>query len=115
MTMNTLRRPRVFAYIINTVGARYRLKGAVPWVSHGKVFFGPCKKRMRPDVQTGDYILGISGAGAGLPGRVLLWMKIDKRMTFKEAYDRGTTDIVFRALRGTAIHVRPRKLSFHSA
>jgi len=105
--------PRVFAYIIRTVGAGYRLNGAVPWVSGGKVFFGACKKRMRPDVQPGDYIMGISGAGAGRPRRVLLWMKVDKRMTFKDAYDRGETDKAFRDVRGTAIHVRPRNVPLH--
>lgn len=105
--------PRVFAYIIRTVGAGYRLKGAVPWFSGGKIFFGACKKRMRPDVEPGDYIMGISGAGAGRPRRVLLWMKVDKRMTFKEAYERGETDKVFRDVRGTAIHVRPRNVPLH--
>ncbi len=104
---------RVFAYIIRTVGARYRLTGYVPWVSQGKVFFGPCKKTMRPDVDCGDYILGISGAAGGNPRRVLLWMRVVERLTFAEAYDRGKTDSAFRAIRGKAIHVRPHKLVAH--
>jgi len=102
---------RVFAYIISSVGAGYKLTGFVPWVRQGKVFFGPCKKRMRPDVCPGDYIMGISGAEAGRPRRILLWMRVAKTMTFKEAYDMGRTDKIFRALRGTAIHVRPRRFA----
>lgn len=65
---------------------------------------------MRPHVRPGDYILGISGASAGRPRRVLLWMKVDERMTFKDAYERGETNKVFRDVRGTAIHVRPRNV-----
>lgn len=106
-------RPRVLAYIIRTVGAGYRLKGSVPFVSHGRVFFGACKKNMRPDVKHGDYIMGISGSAAGNPRRVILWMRVAETMTFREAYERGKTDKVFRAIRGTAIHVRPRGLAAH--
>jgi hypothetical protein len=87
--------------------------GAVPWVSSGRVFFGACKKRMRPHVKPGDYVMGISGAGH--PRRVLLWMKVDETMTFKEAYDRGKTDRVYRDLRGTAIHVRPLDIALYLA
>ncbi len=80
---------RVFAYIISTVGPDYRLIGSVPWVKEGKVFFGPCKKNMRPEVEEGDYIMGISPAGVGRQRRVLLWMRVDKKMTFASAYQRG--------------------------
>jgi|SRR5579862_6777633 len=107
--------PSVFAYIVTTVGPGYKLRGVVPWVSAGKVFFGPCKKRMRPHLKPGDYVMGISGSGAGHPRRVLLWMRVDERMTFKEAYNRGEKDKVFRALRGTAIHVRPLEVTVHVA
>lgn len=99
---------RVFAYIIRTVAAGHRLTGSVPWCGHGRVLFGPCKKRMRPEVVPGDYILGISGAGGGTPRRVLLWMRVREKISFAEAYRRGRTDHVFRAARGCAIHVRPR-------
>jgi hypothetical protein len=68
---------------------------------------------MRPDVEPGDYIMGISGATAGYPRRVLLWMRVDEKLTFKQAYDRGKTDVVFRAIRGDAIHVRPRRVAVH--
>ncbi len=97
---------RVFAYIIRTVGRGYRLTGSVPWVSRGNVFFGPCKKKMRPEVRPGDYIMGISGSGAGMPRRVLLWMQVSEVMTFADAYELGKKDRVFRSLRGPAIHVR---------
>lgn len=101
--------PRVFAYIIRTVGANYKLTGSVPWVKEDTVFFGPCKKRMRPEVKKGDFIMGISPAGVGKERRVLLWMCAKKPMTFAKAYERGETDRIFRLARGNAIHVRPRK------
>jgi hypothetical protein len=110
---NITRKPNVFAYIIRTVGAGYRLKGFVPWVSRKKVFFGACKKNMRPNVKRGDYIMGISGSAAGNPRRVILWMRVSETMTFRQAYERGKTDETFRAVRGTAIHVRPRRLAVH--
>lgn len=107
--MTSKEMPRVFAYIIRTVGRNYELTGCVPWVAHGRVFFGPCKKKMRPELKPGDYIMGISRAGAGKQRRVLLWMQVAKRMTFADAYLRGNSDWVFRAARGHAIHVRPRE------
>lgn len=99
---------RVFIYIINTVSAGYRLTGCVPWFGHGLILFGPCKRRMRPKVRKGDYILGISGSKAGRRRRVLLWMCVAKRVSFAEAYKRGEADEAFRAARGCAIHVRPK-------
>lgn len=107
--------PSVFIYVIRTVGPGYKLKGAVPWVFVGRVFFGACKKRMRPHVKPGDYVMGISGSDAGHPRRVLLWMKVDERMTFKEAFERGQKEKSFHALRGTAIHVRPLDVEGHLA
>ncbi|MBI4479121.1 MAG: hypothetical protein HY651_03770 [Acidobacteria bacterium] len=101
--------PSVFAYIISTVGKNYQLTGCVPWVTQGKVFFGPCKKKMRPLVRPGDYVMGISPAGIGEQRRVLLWMEVAERMTFAEAYERGRKDKYFLAARRHAIHVRPRK------
>ncbi len=101
--------PRVFAYIIASVGPNYKLRGTVPWVKKGKVFFGPCKKRMRPGVKNGDYIMGISPAGVGEQRRGLLWMRAEEPMTFAQAYERGETDRLFRLARGNAIHVRPKK------
>jgi hypothetical protein len=101
-------KPRVFAYVIRTVGPNYELTGCVPWVTHGTVFFGPCKKRMRPKAQSGDYIMGISRAGAGNCRRILLWMQVAEKMTFAEAYLRGNTSRIFRAARRHAIHVQPK-------
>jgi hypothetical protein len=105
--------PRVFAYIIRTVGANYKLTGSVPWVKEGKVFFGPCKKRMRPYVKKGDYVMGISPSGVGEQRRVLLWMRVGEKMTFADAYQRGETDRLFRLARRNAIHVRPRRGTHH--
>lgn len=101
--------PRVFAYIIASVGPNYRLRGTVPWVKEGQVFFAPCKKRMRPEMQPGDYVMGISRAGVGEKRRVLLWMHIAERITFAQAYKRGEADRLFRLARGNAIHVRPKR------
>lgn len=102
-------RTRVFAYIIASVGPNYKLRGTVPWVKEGRVFFGPCKKKMRPEMEPGDYVMGISPAGVGEQRRVLLWMRIAERMTFAQAYERGEIDRLFRLARGNAIHVRPKK------
>lgn len=106
--MASNRKPRVFAYIISTVSHGYRLVGCVPWVTNGRVFFGPCKKRMRPLVRPRDYIMGISPASVG-KRRVLLWMKVAETMTFADAFERGRHDKIFRALRAHAIHVRPAR------
>jgi hypothetical protein len=100
---------RVFAYIIASVGPRYKLRGTVPWVKEGTVFFGPCKKKMRPEMKEGDYVMGISPAGVGEHRRVLLWMRVHKKMTFAKAYELGGMDRLFRLARGNAIHVRPKK------
>jgi len=105
--------PRIFAYIIASVGPKYKLRGTVPWVKDGKVFFGPCKKRMRPEVRKGDYIMGISPAGVGTQRRVLLWMRAEGPITFAQAYARGESDRLFRIARGNAIHVRPKKGVHH--
>jgi hypothetical protein len=110
-----MRNPRVFAYIIATVGSNYKLRGTVPWVKEGQVFFGPCKKRMRPEMNRGDYVMGISPAGIGKKRRVLLWMRIAERMTVAQAYKRGGTDRLFRLARANAIHVRPKKGILHVA
>jgi hypothetical protein len=101
--------PRVFVYVIATVGANYCLTGSVPWIEEGEVFFGPCKKRMRPEVEPGDYVMGISPAGVGRERRVLLWMQVSETMTFGEAYLRGKRNTFLRAARGHAIHVCPKK------
>ncbi len=104
--------PRVFAYIIRTVGPNYELTGTVPWVCEGKVFFGPCKRRMRPEIRCGDYIMGISPANVGVR-RVLLWMHVDETMTFARAYERGESERLLRLARGGAIHVRPKRAIAH--
>lgn len=107
--MNNVAKPRVFAYVVTTVGRDYKLRGSVPWVVEGKVFFGPCKKKMRPEMKPGDYVMGISPAGVGSHRRVLLWMHIAAAMTFAQAYQRGKDDKLFRFARGNAIHVRPKR------
>ena len=60
-------------------------------------------------------LCGVSGSGAGRPRRVLLWMPVIQKMTFRQAYERGKTDKIFRAIRGKAIHVRPRRVAVPSS
>jgi hypothetical protein len=106
MPKPTAQEERVFVYIIGRVGSQYKLTGRVPSIAEGRIFFGPCKKLMRPKMNDGDYVMGISPAQCG-ERRVLLWMPIAKRMTFAQAYWCGEEDSAFRAARGKAIHVRP--------
>jgi hypothetical protein len=100
---------RLFAYIIRAVNSQYGVTGCVPCVEDGRVFFGPCKRLMRPEVLEGDYVMGISGSAAPKPRRVLLWMRVRERLTFREAWERGEIDPTFRKLRGGALHIRPKQ------
>lgn len=109
MQTTSVQHPRLFAYIISTVDKQYRVTGCVPWVEDGRVFLGPCKRLMRPEVLEGDYVMGISGSTAPNPRRILLWMKVEERMTFREAWERGNIDATFRKLRGGPIHIRPKQ------
>jgi len=41
-------------------------------------------------------------------------MPVIQKVTFRQAYERGKTDKIFRAIRGKAIHVRPRRVAVPS-
>ena len=96
-----------FIYVIPTVGKDYVQPSlqCVPTFFEGTIYFGPCKKPMRPKMKPGDYVFGISPSGA-FPRRVVFAAKIDEKMTFAKAYER------FPKLRGPVgpIHVRPARM-----
>lgn len=96
--------PTGFIYIVASVGKDYQQPSfqAVPTWHGERIYFGPCKKPMRPKMQPGDVVVGLSPSGA-FPRRVLFAARIEQRLKFSEAYGR------FPDLRGPAgpIHVRP--------
>jgi len=93
-----------FVYVVPTVGKDYlqpNLQCVPTWLD-GCIYFGPCKKPMRPRMKPGDSVFGISPAST-LPRRVVFTGTIAERMSFAEAYKR------YSKLRGPdgPIHVRP--------
>lgn len=96
--------PTGFIYVVPTVGTDYRQpnRKAVPTWQGGRLYFGPCKKPMRPRMKPGDYVFGISPANSG-NRRVVFAARIAKKLTFAEAYE------TFPDLRGPTgpIHVLP--------
>lgn len=97
--------PTGYIYVINTLGRDYQQPlGAVPCFFEGRIYFGPCKKHMRPKMQVGDYVFGVSSSKS-FPRRIVYAGRIQKRMTFAVAYQE------FPRLRGShgPIHVRPSR------
>ena len=98
--------PVGFVYIVATATQHYMQQSFrnVPTEFEGRIYFGPCKKQMRPKMQLGDYAVGISPAGE-TPRRILFVTRIEERISFAQAYER------FPGLRGPEgpIHVRPVK------
>lgn len=93
-----------FIYVVASVNKDYQQEAFrnVPTEFESRLFLGPCKRSMRPRMQRGDFIFGLSPAKAG-HRRILFAARIEARMTFREAYER------FVKLRGPdgPIHVRP--------
>jgi len=93
-----------FVYIVTTVNKDYiqREFRNVPTEWGDRLYFGPCKEMMRPKMESGDFIFGISSWETH-PRRILFAAKIEERITFKEAYER------FPSLHGPEgpIHVKP--------
>jgi hypothetical protein len=93
-----------FIYVVKTATRRYEQRHFhnVPTEWNDRLYFGACKVEMRPKMQPGDYIFGISPAGQK-PRRIVFIAKIEDRITFAEAYER------FPELRGPEgpIHVQP--------
>jgi len=95
-----------FIYVIRSLTKDYVQKEFwnVPTEWRERIYFGPCKRPMRPKVREKDYIFGISPAKCG-PRRIVFVAKIEERITFKKAFHR------FPGLRGPEgpIPVRPIK------
>ncbi len=94
-----------FVYVVRTIKTKNYIQKHfcnVPTEWGDRLYFGPCKKMMRPKMRSGDYIFGISPAELS-PRRVVFVAQIEERITFKEAYIR------FPGLHGPRgpIHVRP--------
>jgi len=96
--------PTGFIYIITTVGGDFQQpsKVAVPTWHVDRIYFGPCKRPMRPRMRAGDYVFGLS-ASKTFPRRFLFAARIAERISFAQAFRR------FPVLRGPEgpIHVKP--------
>jgi hypothetical protein len=94
-----------FIYVVKTVTRHYEQKSfhCTPTEWERRIYFGPCKRAMRPKMRAGDYVFGISPSHKGTPRRIVFIARIEERITFAEAYER------FPELRGPdgPIHVRP--------
>lgn len=93
-----------FIYVVDSASDGYQQASFcnVPTESAGRLYFGPCKRSMRPRMHPGDFVFGLSPAKAG-KRRFLFAASLQEKMTFQEAYHR------FPDLRGPdgPIHVRP--------
>jgi hypothetical protein len=78
-----------FIYVIDTLNRDYEQKDNhnVPTQFGDRLYFGPCKIPMRPRMKPGDYFFGISPKKIG-PRRIVCIGHIEKRITFKKAYER---------------------------
>jgi hypothetical protein len=98
--------PTGFMYVVKTVTRRYvqRCFSNVPTPWEGRLYFGPCKRSMRPKMRKGDYVFGVSPS-ATRPRRIVFVARIHEKITFAEAYRR------FPDLHGPKgpIHVCPAK------
>lgn len=83
-----------FIYVVATARCNYCQCGPlltppdyheVPLDDGGKLFFGFCKQFMRPRMNVGDFIFGISPSGRK-PRRIIFAVQIDKDITFAQAY-----------------------------
>lgn len=98
--------PTGFIYVVTSVGKDFKQPSlqAVPTWFGDRLYFGPCKRAMRPRMRPGDFVFGISPSlGSRKPRRVLFGAKIAERMTFEAAYHQ------YPFLRGPEgpIHVTP--------
>ena len=91
-------------YTVTTLTKAYVQKAFcnVPTQFGDRLYFGPCKVPMRPRINPGDYVFGVSPSGVG-PRRIVFVGHVNERITFREAYER------FPDLHGPEgpIHVRP--------
>jgi hypothetical protein len=78
-----------FIYVVTTVNKDYIQKKFrnVPTEWGERLYFGPCKRQMRPKMKCGDYIFGISPSKPQ-PRRIIFAAHVEERITFEEAYIR---------------------------
>lgn len=79
--------PRGFIYIVDTVNRTYEQRDftCVPTVWEGRIYFGACKVPMRPRVNKGDWIFGVSNSETR-PRRIVYAAQVEDRITFADAY-----------------------------
>lgn len=77
-----------FIYVVTTITKEYIQEKFrnVPTEWGDRLYFGPCKRRMRPKMKCGDYVFGISKSKPH-PRRILFAANIEECITFKEAYE----------------------------
>lgn len=96
--------PTGFIYVVNTVERNYAQRGfsSIPTAWGGRLYFGPCKRAMRPKVREGDFIFGVSPARTPTR-RFVFATQVEESIDYKEAHKR------FPELHGPAgpIHVKP--------
>ena len=99
-----LRMETGFIYVVASVTKDYLQPNFcnVPTEWEDRLYFGPCKKSMRPKMKADDFVFGISPSSTS-PRRIVFVAQIEERLTFREAYER------FPGLRGPKgpIHVKP--------
>ena len=93
-----------FIYVVTTVNSRYQQRAFcnVPTEWGDRLYFGPCKKPMRPRMNEGDFVFGVSPSGI-CPRRILFVARIEECISFADAFWRFPE---LRAPEGP-IHVRP--------
>jgi hypothetical protein len=93
-----------FIYVVRTVTPSYTQPAFcnVPTEFDDRLYFGPCKRCMRPRMHAGDFIFGVSPSCTS-PRRIVFVAEVEELMSFAEAYHR------FPDLHGPPgpIHVRP--------
>jgi len=93
-----------FVYTVTTLNRNYIQKAFcnVPTQFGERLYFGPCKRWMRPKVRPGDFVFGLSPSSVG-PRRIVFIGHVEERIAFREAHER------FPELRGPEgpIHVAP--------
>ncbi len=96
--------PTGFIYVVTSATGRYQQRcfSDVPTEWQGRLYFASCKVSMRPKMQPGDYVFGVSPSKPR-PRRIIFLAEIAERIPYAEAYHR------FPELRGPRgpIHVRP--------
>src|SRR4051794_28735679 len=95
-----------FVYVVSSVGRDYMQPAfsRVPTELGNRLYFGFCKRLMRPLMRAGDFIAGISPSCTS-SRRILFVAGIEEAMTFAAAYRR------FPGLRGPEGPIRVRSIS----